>query len=89
MSPTNLSLMTFALVSQIHIYLLWGQRPFSIVSQYCLKCESAGTSAISVIVQLHRLIVHSITWMLMPKPGTGLHSSWAGGCRGHISPQRC
>ena len=26
------ALMTFASVSQFHVYLLWGQRPFSIVS---------------------------------------------------------
>ena len=40
--------------------------------------EKALVGAFSVIVQLYRLIVHNITWMLMPKPGTGLHSSWAG-----------
>ena len=34
--------MTFALVSQFHVYLPWGQCPFSIVSQQFLKCKSAS-----------------------------------------------
>ena len=34
--------MTFASVSQFHVYLPWGQCPFSIVSYYCLKCASGS-----------------------------------------------
>ena len=37
-----LTLMTFASASQFHVYLPWGQCPFSIVSWQCLKCESAS-----------------------------------------------
>ena len=36
------SLMIIASQTQFHVERLWGQRPFSIVSQYCLKCESAS-----------------------------------------------
>ena len=38
----------------------WGQHLFSIVSSWCLKCESSSSClAFSMIIQLHQLIVNT------------------------------
>ena len=50
--------MIIALRTQFHVERPWGQRPFSIVSLLCLKCESASrrfqpgeVGAVSMIVK--------------------------------------
>ena len=66
--------MTFASATQFHhVYLLWGQRLFSRVSSNSVLNVEAVVAAfnqekalvwtfsVSVIVQLHRLIVYSTT----------------------------
>ena len=61
--------MTFASASQFHVYLPWGQYPFSIVSYNSVlnvkalvgtfNQEKALVGAFPVIVQLQRLIVYT------------------------------
>ena len=56
--------MIIASGTQFYVYLLWGQRPFSIVSSVlnvkalvgAFNQEKALLGAFSMIVQLHRLI---------------------------------
>ena len=57
----------FASVSQFHVYLLWGQRPFSTVGAF--NQEKALVGAFSVIVKL-RVISgnHRLKFYCIPLP---------------------